>query len=86
MIQNNLIFFYFIFLFYFSLSGIGNSYEISIANKYNEIFTNDILNTDDIENYRKIYLLQENCKWKSANKYIFKIQNKILLGHIFAQR
>ena len=68
------------------LSRIGNSYEISIANKYNDIFTNEILNTNDIENYRKIYLLQENCKWKSANKYIFKIQNKILLGHIFAQR
>ena len=86
MIRNNLIFFYFVFLFCFTLSGIGNSYEISIANKYNEIFSNDILNADDIENYRKIYLLQKNCKWKSANKYIFKIQNKILLGHIFAQR
>jgi len=84
--RNNLIFFYFVFLFCFTLSGIGNSYEISIANKYNEIFSSDILNADDIENYRKIYLLQENCKWKSANKYIFKIQNKILLGHIFAQR
>ena len=86
MIRNNLIFFYIVFLFCFTLSGIGNSYEISIANKYNEIFSNDILNADDVENYRKIYLLQENCKWKSANKYIFKIQNKILLGHIFAQR
>ena len=86
MIRNNLIFFYFIFLFYFALSGIGNSYEASIAKKYNEIFSSDILNADDVENYRKIYLLQENCKWKSANKYIFKIQNKILLGHILAQR
>ena len=82
----NLIFFYFILLFFFMLSRIGNSYEISIANKYNDIFTNDTLNTNDIENYRKIYLLQKNCKWKSANKYIFLIQNKILLGHIFAQR
>ena len=86
MIRHNLIFFYFILLFSFILSRIGNSYEISITNKYNDIFTNEILNTNDIENYRKIYLLQENCKWKSANKYIFKIQNKILLGHIFAQR
>ena len=84
--RNNLIFYYFVYLFCFTLSGIGNSFEISIANKYNDIFSSDILNADDIENYRKIYLLQENCKWKSANKYIFKIQNKILLGHIFAQR
>ena len=75
MIRNNLIFFYFILLFFFTLSRNVNSYEISIANKYNDIFTNEILNTNDIENYRKIYLLQENCKWKSANKYIFKIQN-----------
>ena len=84
--KNNLIFFYCILSFFFVLSKIGNSYEISIANKYNEIFDDNILNTIDLENYRKIYLLQENCKWKSANKYIFKIQNKILLGHIFAQR
>ena len=71
MIRNNLIFFYFILLFFFTLSRNVNSYEISIANKYNKIFTNDILNINDIENYRKIYLLQESCKWKSANKYIF---------------
>ena len=67
-------------------STIGNSYEINIENKYNEVFSNTILNTSDIENYRNIFRLQEDCKWKSANKFIFKIKNKTLLGHILAQR
>ena len=45
MIKNKSILFYFILLFSFTLSDIVNSYEISIANKYKEIFTNNILNT-----------------------------------------
>ena len=44
------------------LSRIGNSYEISIANKYNDIFTNDILNTNDIEKL-----------WKNNNKFKPKV-------------
>ena len=86
MIRTNFITFYLILLSFSILSKLGNTYEISVAKKYNEIFSNNILNTNDLENYRKIYLLQKNCKWKSANKFIFKIQNKILIGHIFAQR
>tara|TARA_Y100000590_G_C15705375_1_gene1008371 strand:- start:706 stop:2445 length:1740 start_codon:yes stop_codon:yes gene_type:complete len=63
-----------------------NSYEVSISEKYSEIFSDKILSEIDTENYRKIYLLQKDCKWKSANKYIFKIENNILMGHILAQR
>ena len=29
---------------------------------------------------------QTVCNWKSANKYILEIQDKILMGHILAQR
>ena len=76
MIRNNLIFFYFVFLFCFTLSGIGNSYEISIANKYNEIFSNDILNADDIENYRKIYLLQKIVNGKAQINIFSKYKIK----------
>ena len=62
-------FFYFIFI-YFVFLNVANAYEISVANKYNDIFDKKIINSSDVENYRKIYLFQEDCKWKKANKYI----------------
>ena len=68
------------------LSKIGYSYESLVAEKYNDIFTINILSQSDVENYRKVYLFQEQCKWKSANKHLLKISNKILIGHILAQR
>ena len=48
----------------------------SVAEKYNDIFTNNILSQSDMENYREAYVFQEQCKWKSANKHILKINNK----------
>ena len=62
------------------------SYQIEISNKYDKIFSSKILGEKDIINYRKIYSYQNECKWKKANKYIFQIENKILMGHILAQR
>ncbi len=78
-------FFYFIFI-YFVFLNVANAYEISVANKYNDIFDKKIINSSDVENYRKIYVFQEDCKWKKANKYIIKLENNILMGHILAQR
>ena len=72
-----------IFIFF---SNQIHAYQEEIAIKYKNIFNTNILSDKDIILYRNIYDLQENCKWKSANKYILKIQNKILLGHILAQR
>ena len=46
----------------------------------------NIFNNADIDNYQKIFEYQESCKWKKANKYILKIENSILMGHILAQR
>jgi len=73
-------------IIFFIFSRNANSFEPSIADKYEDIFSENLLEKKDIENYRIIYSLQEKCKFKSANKFIFKIKNKILLGHIFAQR
>ena len=36
------------------VSKIGNSFEITISNKYDDIFSNSLLNNNDVENYRKI--------------------------------
>ena len=57
-----------------------------ISNKYDEIFTNNILIYEDISNYQKIFNSQENCEWKKANRDILKIKDKILIGHVLAQR
>ena len=46
-------FFYFIFI-YFVFLNVANAYEISVANKYNDIFDKKIINSSDVENYRKI--------------------------------
>ena len=80
---------YFYILFITSilvLSKLSYSYEYSVSEKYNEIFTKNILSKDDVENYRKAYLFQEKCKWKSANKHLLKISDKSLVGHILAHR
>ena len=61
-------------------------YQEIIAKKYDQIFSNKILSTNDIFNYRQAYYFQKQCKWKSANKHILKINNKVLMGHILAQR
>ncbi len=61
-------------------------YQNEISKKYNNIFSSKLLSEEDVLNYRKAYLFQEQCKWKIANRYILKIQNKNLLGHIYAQK
>ena len=62
------------------------AFEIEITKKYNDIFSSEFLSQEDINNYQKAYYFQEKCKWKSANRYILKIKNKTLLGHIYAQK
>ena len=57
-----------------------------ISKKYSQIFSQNILNDADINNYKKVFEYQEVCKWKMANKYILEIENDILMGHILAQR
>jgi soluble lytic murein transglycosylase len=73
-----------IFLFCFSFKAFG--FQVDISKKYNNIFSSKILSEEDVHNYQQAYLFQEQCKWKSANRYILKIQNKSLLGHIYAQK
>ena len=57
-----------------------------ISKKYSQIFSQNILNDADINNYKKVFEYQEACEWKKANKYILEIENNILMGHVLAQR
>ena len=76
----------FIFFFIVIFSNPTLAFKTSVAEKYNDIFTNNILTQSDIENYRAAYMFQEQCKWKSANKHMLKISDTLLMGHILAQR
>ena len=76
-------------IFFFCNTGISTkaySYQTAISDKYDNIFSTKILSEKDIYNYRQAFFFQEQCKWKSANSHILKIQNKLLLGHIYAQK
>ena len=46
----------------------------------------NILSKKDVNNYQKIFVSQENCEWKKANRDILKIKNKILIGHVFSTK
>ena len=71
---------------YFITIPVANAFQVDIAKKYNDIFSSNILSESDINNYQQAYNFQKQCKWKSANRYILKIKNKTLLGHIYAQK
>ena len=64
----------------------ANVINDEISKKYSQIFSQNLLDEADISNYKKIFEHQEACEWKLANKYILKIENIILMGHILAQR
>ncbi len=82
----NLLFNTCLFILILFFSKFSYSYEDTIAEKYNDIFSSKILSENDVNNYRNAYLFQAECRWKSANKHILKISDKILIGHILAQR
>ncbi len=78
--------FFFLIIIFFSVSVEAAVTKIEISNKYKEIFSENILSSEDVNNYINIFNLQEKCEWKKANKYIFLVKNKILIGHVLAQR
>lgn len=45
-----------------------------------------VLTQNDVALYREIFAEQEAGRWKAADKLIRQVQNKILLGHVKAQR
>jgi len=45
-----------------------------------------ILSDDDISRYQEIFSLQEDGNWRAADKRIEALGNRILMGHVLAQR
>ena len=82
---------YNLIFFIILICNLTSSLNASIINskiykKYADLFDDKILSNDDLLNYRKIFDLQEKCEWKKSNKYILKIKNKVLMGHVLSQR
>ena len=73
-------------IIFFAMPTKGMLINDQISKKYDQMFSEKILKEEDLKNYIKIFELQEICKFKIADKYIFQIQNKILIGHVLAQR
>ncbi len=67
---------------------ISGAYEL--ANHHNNQTVrhayNDAINNNDKVLYRRIWGLQNKALWHDANALIAKLNNKLLLGHILAQR
>ena len=79
--------FFFIFLYICFCSSINaNVVNKKISSKYNYIFSENILTLSDEEYYKNIFKFQDSCQWKKANKNILLLKNKILMGHVLAQR
>ncbi len=75
-----------IFINFIFIIPSASAFQLDIANKYSNIFSSKVLSDEDVYNYQQAYYFQEKCKWKSANRFILKIQDKTLLGHIYAQK
>ncbi len=45
-----------------------------------------VLSDEDIALYRKIFQVQAKGEWHKADKLIAKLQDRVLLGHVLAQR
>lgn len=46
----------------------------------------DVLSPADEQRYRKIFAFQEGADWRAADRLIDGLEDKILLGHVLAQR
>ena len=58
----------------FAFSANGSIINIEISNKYEDIFSKNILSNYDKLNYQNAFISQETCEWKRANKYILRIK------------
>ncbi|WP_417450563.1 lytic transglycosylase domain-containing protein [Kordiimonas sp.] len=45
-----------------------------------------VLSSEDINRYRRIFELQEQAKWNQADKMIARLENPVLMGHVWFQR
>lgn len=66
--------------------GLVLSASLSHANDSQGVNIPQPLGQGDVERYQKIFDLQEDGHWKKANKLIKQLEDKVLMGHVLAQR
>ena len=85
--MNKKVFIFFIlFASFFCFTSKAIIISKKVSDKYSDLFSKNILSTEDVKNYREIFKYQDICEWKKANRSILQIKNKILMGHALAQR
>ena len=91
--KNNLIIFLILFTFICVNNSIAKSIRTPLHKPPIPEYTYNILNKKfgilslkDIKNYKKIFHYQKEGKWDIAKKYIDKIDNDILMGHVLYQK
>lgn len=67
-----------------NISG-GNKYKFEINKRISYDLPN-ILSEKDLQTYKEIFSLQQSKKWTAADEKISTLDNKILIGHVVAQR
>jgi len=60
--------------------------HIALGDDAPQVLVPDALDLDDVERYQRIFDLQEDGHWKKADKLIKRLSDRILMGHVLAQR
>ncbi|MBL4639305.1 MAG: lytic transglycosylase domain-containing protein [Kordiimonadaceae bacterium] len=68
------------------VSSIAFSSSPAVVAQENENVIPSELSSKDIKRYRRIFELQEQSRWKKADKLIKQLDNSILMGHVKFQR
>ncbi|MDA0657133.1 MAG: lytic transglycosylase domain-containing protein, partial [Proteobacteria bacterium] len=63
-----------------------SSLEPGLEQEWRDSNLPSLLSNADIGRYRVIFQLQEDGEWKAADKIIAKLDDRVLMGHVLAQR
>ena len=66
-------------------ANLGDSARLTVPTR-TDIELPNALNIEDVARYRLIFNAQDEAQWADANQLIASLENKLLLGHVQAQR
>ena len=69
-----------------SSAAIATTPGTSTSNAPTGVSFPEILSAADVKRYRQIFALQERGDWRKANRIIKSLDDKVLLGHVQAQK
>jgi len=71
-----------------SMPSVGVAQDVASlpAMQVGQVALPSVLSADDAERYGKIFALQEKGAWNKADREIKKLSDRVLMGHVLAQR